>query len=473
MEEVPETADFLRPFNPESLLDDRVRLCWDESNQRIGLHLPPVNVENTFWVHGAARLLAASGADVLWLNRAVFADRLSVALEFADGKTEMQSIQGLKPFGLFDARKEHGRFVNTKRTFLPLGNYRLICLEKVNLDGSSGWELDEEKINQPYALEDGTECFVSYLCPDANRAKLVVNGGSKIVFGRKQRINLRVFAGCDNTHVFRFALKDDKLVMEQLPSLVLEIPDGFLEDSDEVLNREFQVFANDVQTQGKWTCFHVYPPYKQRFKGDPPEKEGVERNYYYTWEWKCPAQTGSYEITVKSQRVGILPFGLRKSQTVEIVKPTPEIWPKLAGRDKFFAWVFLSAVQDESTWEEFWIARNSVAGLKSVSLNQNDWENLEEHGYIRRKWGTTEVLKTCLAFQQNAGNSFAAHFCGLVNRLYPLVREVTPQKQIVSKHERGYPAYLEIVWPADRRQYLRSLCSREGIEVLENNLWTR
>jgi hypothetical protein len=415
LEEVPETLDFLvGEENAQSILDERVRLCWDESSRRIGVHLPPVAVENTFWVHGVTRRLAASSADVLWLNRAMFTDRLSVALEFADGRTETQSVQGLKPFGLFDARKENGRFVNTKRTFLPLGRYCLISLEKVSLDGSSGWEWDDEKMNQPYALEDGTECFVSYLCPDASRAKLVVDGGSKIEFGRKQQINLRVYAGRDDTHVFRFALKNtSELVMEQLPSLVLEIPDGFVEDSESVRSQEFQVFLNEKRAEGRWRFFEDY------------EKHGEKWEYFF-WEWKSLAENGRHEITVRSQRSGILPFGLRRSQTVEIVKPTPEVWPNLVGRDKYFAWVFLSAVQDEPTWEEFWIARNSIAGLKNVSLNQNDWENLEENGYIRRKWGTTEVLKTCLAFRQNVGNSFVAHFCGLVSRLYPLVREVTP-----------------------------------------------
>jgi hypothetical protein len=41
-EEVPETADFLRPQDPDSLLDDKPRLLWRE--RRVGVHLPPVLV---------------------------------------------------------------------------------------------------------------------------------------------------------------------------------------------------------------------------------------------------------------------------------------------------------------------------------------------------------------------------------------------------------------------------------------------
>ena len=121
------------------------------------------------------------------------------------------------------------------------------------------------------------------------------------------------------------------------------------------------------------------------------------------------------------------------------------------------------------TWEESWIARNAIAGLKEVTLNQNDWNKLERHGYVRRK---IMPLKTCLVFRRNEGGEFVAHFSGLVNRLYPLIRAVAPLKRIASKQERGYPPHLEIVWPAAQRQYLRSLCPREGIQVLENSLWT-
>ena len=207
LEEVPETLDFLvGEDKAKSILDDRVRLCWDDSSRRISFHLPPVTAENVFWLHGTTRQPASSGADVMPLNSAAFAERLSIALEVPGQPTETQTVPGLKPFGLFDDRKE--RFVNTRRSFLPLGSYRLVSGEPVSLDGSSGWDSDEEKTNQRYELEDGTPCFVSYLWPAASRAKLVVNGGHRIEFGRRQQINLRVFAGCDNTHVFRFALRN-------------------------------------------------------------------------------------------------------------------------------------------------------------------------------------------------------------------------------------------------------------------------
>lgn len=392
------------------------------------------------------------------LDGAAFSERLAIALEVPGQPTEPQIVPGLKPFGLFDDRK--GRFVNTRRSFLPLGSYRLVSPEPVSLDGSSGWDSDEERTNQRYELEDGATCFVSYLWPAASRAKLVVNGGHRIEFGRRQQINLRVFAGCDNTHVFRFALRNEvELVMEQWPSLVLEIPDGFVEDSDAVRSREFQVLVNRETAKGRWRCFHDY------------EKHG-EKWEYYEWKWSCAAPPGKYDIVVRSERVGILPFGTRECQTVEIVAPTPDaIWPHLGNGDKFFCWVLLSAVQDDPTWEEFWIARHAIAGLKEVNLNQNDWNKLAREGYVAVRRQITP-LKTCLVFQRNEGGQFVAHFSGLVNRLYALIRSVVPLKKILSKQERGCPPCLEIVWPAAQRQHLRSLCPREGIQVLENTLWT-
>lgn len=46
-EEVPETAEFLRPNNPESLLQRRPRLLWRDN--RIAIHLPPVSEEDAAW----------------------------------------------------------------------------------------------------------------------------------------------------------------------------------------------------------------------------------------------------------------------------------------------------------------------------------------------------------------------------------------------------------------------------------------
>src|SRR5439155_13419432 len=138
-------------------------------------------------------------------NRAAFVERLSIALEAPAAPPLVESVQGLNPFGLLDERK--ARFVNISRSYLPLDSYRLVSLQKHRLEGSTGWNLAAEHVNQGYELEDGTECFVSYLWPTASRATLLVNGQNKIDFGRRQRINLRVYSGSECRHALKFLLK--------------------------------------------------------------------------------------------------------------------------------------------------------------------------------------------------------------------------------------------------------------------------
>src|ERR1043165_5798912 len=45
-DEVPETAEFLRPSDPESLFKDGARLVWNDHQRRISLYLPSVARDN-------------------------------------------------------------------------------------------------------------------------------------------------------------------------------------------------------------------------------------------------------------------------------------------------------------------------------------------------------------------------------------------------------------------------------------------
>jgi hypothetical protein len=229
-----------------------------------------------------------------------------------------------------------------------------------------GWAGCDE--NERVRLEDGTEVFVTSLWPTSDRPKLSINGGPSIDFGRRQRINIRVFSGYEDSHVFRFALKDDgKLMTERMPTLVLEIPVGFLPDEQGLINREFRVAVNGRHVPGEWKFYEDYPSYA-------PEWE------YSTWKWEEAFSIGEYEIRIESPRVGFLPFGVRSSQHVSVVAATDDsIWPTLHG-EKFWIWVLLSQIQiqDAATWEEFWIARQAVAGSRtspSTRTTGGSWRN--------------------------------------------------------------------------------------------------
>jgi hypothetical protein len=453
-EEVPETADFLqRPEELDSLLAGRPRLVW--RNDRIAFHLPAVSTEGATWIFDAETQPAGDIATEFPVNGKAFRERLTLELHSVYESRPVR-LSGLHPFGLFD--EQSGRFANTGRTRLPANSYRLVSRAELKIF-KQGWAGCDE--NERVRLEDGTEVFVTSLWPTNDRPKLSINGDPNIDFGRRQRINVRVFSGYEDSHVFRFALKDEgKLITERMPTLVLEIPVGFLPDEWEWVNREFRVAVNGRHVPGEWKFYEDYP-------SNEPEWE------YFTWKWGKAFSTGEYEIEIESTRVGVLPFGVRPNQHVSVVAATDDsIWPRLHG-EKFWIWVLLSQIQisDSPTWEEFWIARQAVAGFQNVSINQNDWRKLEEHSFIRlhRK---IEILSSRLAIQPARGNTFVAHYAGLVNRLYGLVREVAPVLRIEAKQERGFPDYLEMRWPTTQQQLIRGICRREGIEVTEHTLWS-
>jgi hypothetical protein len=457
-EEVPETADFLqRPEELDSLLADRPRLIWRED--RVAVHLPPVSAEGASWRFEGEQQPAGDIATEFPVNGKAFRELLAVELN-SDQAQQSFRISGLHPFGLFDTQR--GRFANIGRTRLPADSYRLVSRTPLEIF-AHGWAEPEK--NECVQLEDGTEVFATSLWPASNRPTLRVNGGPKIEFGRRQRVNLRVFSGCENNHVLRFELKGDgRLLVERMPVLVLEIPVGFLPDEDGLLQHEFHVVVNEQPQVGRWRCYATYPSFDPRHPNIEPEVE------YYEWLWADVFALGDYEIRVESPRVGVLPFGIRRSLHVSVVRGTDDsIWPTLHG-DKFWIWILLSQIQDDPTWEEFWIARQAVAGFRNLHVNQNDWQKLEEHGFIkvRRK---IDIQRSCLAIQSARGNTFVAYYAGLVNRLYSLVRAVAPVRRIEAKQERGFPPHLEIHWPASQRQFIRSICPREGIEVNEHSLW--
>ncbi len=453
-EEVPETADFLqRPEELDSLLADRPRLIWRED--RIAVHLPPVPAEAASWRFEGEQQPAGDCAIEFPVNGKAFRERLSVELHSGESK-EIIRITGLHPFGLFD--QQCGRFANTSRTRLPANSYRLVSQHALQIS-AQGWAETEE--NELVQLEDGTQVFVTSLWPISNRPTLTVDGLGKIEFGRRERVNLRFYSGSEGTHVLRFLVQPDgAITFEGGPHLVLEIPEGFVEDDADLCDSEFDVLVDGQEAPGGWRFFNDYDDGKTNWE-------------YYEWQPGSPITRGEHNIQVRARRVGIIPFGRQMKLSVRVIEPMEaDCWPKPSQMGKFLSMVLLSQVQANPTWEEIWIARQAVAGFADVKLNQHDWMKLEEHGYIslRRR---VESLKSCIVFSPNTGGQFVAYYCGLVNRLHALVRTVAPVRQIVVKQERGLPPCLEIHWPASQRQFIRSICPREGIEVKEHSLWNR
>ncbi|MFA5187358.1 MAG: hypothetical protein WC551_12840 [Patescibacteria group bacterium] len=456
LEEVPETADFLRPQDPDSLLDDKPRLLWRD--RRIAIHLPPAIEANSKWECAGHCVPAAAVAGEMPINGKAFDSNLSVTLHCGEQSCTVE-LPGLQPYGLFDEQRQ--RFANLKRSRLPTSSYRLISREQLQVEvKDKDWTVEANELQE---IEDATQCYVTYLWPVSDRPQLVINGGQPLRFGRRERVNLRIYSGSENSHVLRFGWRDENLMVERLPHLVLEIPCGFLSDedvSDADMRKEFTVLLDSHVATGSWVWFQHYPE-------NSPEWD------YYEWRWgERQALQGSYEVKVFSKRSGELLFGSRRSQRVQIIKSTDEaLWPSPSQLGKFWIWALLAQIQHEPTWEEFWIARQAVAGFQELKINQNDWKKLADHGYImiRRHFA---IQKCALEFKKGESGETIARFAGLPNRLYALVQEVRPLRPIRVVEERGLPPCLEVVWPANQCQVLRSICPRERITVVDH-LWNR
>jgi hypothetical protein len=125
-DEVPETAEFLRPKNPDSLFQDRARLTWDNQRRRISLYLPAVERDllPACWRIGTKTQKAAANPDEIVLNSAAFHNLLFLTLESGQ-HNETQRLCGLDPWGLFDLESGGRQVVNPNRDELPLKSYLL------------------------------------------------------------------------------------------------------------------------------------------------------------------------------------------------------------------------------------------------------------------------------------------------------------------------------------------------------------
>ena len=460
-EEVPETAEFLRPNDPESLLQRRPRLLWRDN--RMAIHLPPVAEEGAVWRFGEETKPASNVATEFFIHSKAFQERLTIQLQSSE-KAQTFRLPGLHPFGLWD--DDSKRFVNPNRARLPLRSYMLVSQEKLKVDGKGWSKDDEEEIeNVPRRLEDGAQVFVTNLWPAHDRPTLKVNG-RKIKFGRRESIKLRIYSGSENSYACRFLLRENlPIEIEQNPHLVLEIPEGFVEDDDDLCDREFEVLVDGKPAPGKWRFFDEYD-------GEETKWEYYE---YLMGSSERPSPTiplGEHIIQVRSRHAGIIPLGKEKEFRVEIIEPLEEdCWPNPSQMGKYLFWVLLSQIQKESTWENFWIARQAVAGFANVNLNQNDWNKLRKHGYLSWRHGRFEILKNCMVFGRRMGGQFTAYYCGLVNRLHAVVRNFPPIKMIEAKQERGFPAHLEIQWPQNYQSSIHNICQRENIKIQKHSLW--
>lgn len=479
-DEVPETAEFLRPKAPDSLFEDRARLVWNEQRSCISLHLPGVAIDKlpATWRIGTLTQKAASTPDKLVLNSVAFAASLILKLESGQ-QSETQKLQGLKPWGLFDLG---GRLVSRRRDVLPLRNYALISREKIEEISRKGFEEDENPVNEPIELQDGTACFITHLWPVGKFAELSLKydgSVSKIRFRTDSKIEARFFIG-KGSHAAYFERLQDSVKIEELPILCVSLPYGYFKDNEVELDKKFKVLIDCKLASGKW-------------KHLPPQADDDKEFYFWEWNsdrpvieikhgnmrsftelrYSTPSLKGERILSVESPEF---------KGTFKIYKDDPKYgmekcWKNLPGA--FLPWFLLcqpaTGMKCEGMkWDDLMLAKDVIApNLRFSSYLLRKYADEELLEQKERRWMIKESRATFIPFEQN---KCQLEYCGnpsIIWGLYRLMYHKIPVNQlpiIEIIEKRGVPPYLRMIWNLSLRGDIERYLKKKGVCICQK-LW--
>ncbi len=486
-EEVPETADFLREDDPDSLFADRARLTWDEERDTLSLHIPPVVVERlpATWRINGLSVAASDTAGALQIDGAAFAPQLRLELH-ADGQCAPQRLAGLGEWALWDEARR--RFVPV-RDHLPLAPYVLLSRQPL-APQLEGWasDPDDPATDLPRELRDGTAYFLTRLHPATRRPRLKIGEGQWLCFAERRDVIVRLFVGKNLASAARFGLTAEGVLrVEEWPRPFLEVPLSLL--SDAAIAEEFRVFVDGAPAGGRWRTYSFEPEHCDETNAEralcfwewdaqplppPPPKPELHRSFRTLDRHASPSPvfTGSHVLHVESRRLGRLAIGLRPVVPFELLAPMPraDFWPTDWG--EYIALILLSQVQDDAHWEEVCFAREAVAMWKAkLNLHAVHYtiRKLERHGYLVMRGSRYLNFRHRIALGPTRDYAFVADYCGLTTPLFELVRAVPPLEMSV-RTEPGRPPALELRWPQRDRTDVRAACERLKLPIV-NKLW--
>ncbi len=477
--EVPETADFLRPENPESLFQDRARLVWNEQRMRISLYLPKVDKEKlpATWSIDTINQNASNSPDEIILNSKAFNN--SLVLKLSSGQNcEEQKIKGLYPFGLFDIFKD-GCLINLKRDNLPLREYVLVSKEPIQEISQDGFEKEENPINKPFELSDGSKCFITRLVPNLKYAELILKHKeikTKIIFRTRTKIEAQFFAGIGN-HAANFTRlkREDKIKIEKLPILYVAIPDGYFNNNESVLDNKFKIFIDDKRANGVWKKLQIHSDNEKEF-------------YFWKWEYppflefketgvtlknfsnlkdnlKAPNLHGDHTLSIKSPEFNIN----YKIELVDSIKEMKECWENLPG--SFLPWFLLCQSNEGMKWEDLMFAKDIIAPDERISYPL--LRKYEERGLYKKnghKWLIAESRATI----KNMADKCLFCYCGDPSILWGLYRKMyycqtnLPIVEIIDK-KREVP-YLQMSWECNVNTEIEKYLRKKGVRI-GDTLW--
>ena len=413
-DEVPETAEFLRPGNPESLLRDRPRLCWSEQRGSIVMHvqgLPPEKLPAT-WNLDAKVFNAAGTPGELQLDSAAFRNSFSVKLK--NGKTEeVVRLAGANPWALFDLERA-GYLVNSSREILPLRGYVLVSPRPLTIK-RTGFEEEDAPENDPFELRDKSQCFITRLWPKDSHATLAVSDGSDsstLRFRTRKRIEARLFIA-EGFRSAWYQRNGEQLNVDGLPQVCVLVPNGYFANSAETLNRNFKVTLDGKPGGGNWEArgeaLDDYELFQWRWSNRPflESKAGGRATDLRQLGalFKTADIKGAHKLAVEARA-----FGIRVEYSL-FIQPAKDgiarCWKGLPG--KYLPWFLLTQHPDGLKSEELEFATPMIApGSKfpyyflkkyaDVGLlvqRGHRWTIAESRAHVTTQADGTSLLRFC------------------------------------------------------------------------------
>jgi hypothetical protein len=478
-EEVPETAEFLRPRDPESLIRDRAQIIWDEQKARIVLYLPGIqqNKLPATWCLGHLNQSASRSPDELILNSLAFQANLNLKL-VSGHRTECQRLRGLHPWGLFDL-DGGGRLVNSDREYLPLHSYVLVSPAQVSNLAHEGFDATDCPANQRFDLTDDTQCFVTYLWPTGKFAELTLgdNGHrTTIRFRTNSKIEARFFVGRGSGAANFSRLPGNEVKIENWPILCLAIPRGYYKDNQIILNEKFMVSIDGRPAFGRW---------------EPREVHLDDGRDFYVWNWskhplnyektksgtaKSFKQLADFYYRPPSRGKMVLSVqapGFSKQYQIYKDDPKPgmeKCWEQLPGA--FLPWFLLCQTQEGMKWDELLFSRDIIApGLR---LSAYLLRKYEKYGLFVQQGVRWKIAESRATLADAGKETCRLDYCGDPSVLWRFYRWMSrpgislPNVEVINK--RGEVPYLTMTWDARLRQEIHYRLEHMHV-LIGSTLW--
>jgi hypothetical protein len=462
-EEVPETADFLSPLNPEKLFKNQFQIVFDESNSKINLYLPPVKQEKlpAVWKINDLEIKADLYQQQIEINAHAFQTKILFQLE-SEHKNEKRKINGIESWALFD--EESGYRINIERQSLPLKSYTVLSLKPLENVILKGFDDDAELINQTFELNDGSNVFITKLVPLEEKAKVCFayeSENTELKFQSKGKVNIFLLAG-RNEKAMQFRLFENTLKTNHLPVPCLTLPIDLFEENEVDLAGKFKVLIDEQETSGKW----------QKTSSD-------NYNEIYIWEW-------NEETKVRKNKKLIIEcegLGIKKEFKIEVLQPKEnlaECWNNFP--DKYLPFILLAQPNFKSdkgtTFDEMREIKEIIApNQRFVGLGF--FHFYEKFGILKGLGNRWQFDKSKLYLGENEDGSFL-RYCGNPCVFWQLIRflsEKFPQfefGQVEVFSKKGELTHLYLALTKEQKEvcekYANDYELKYGI-VLVNEFW--